>query len=116
MLRNEGGSLGIAIATTLVARRAQFHQSRLAEQVRSSRQVVSQTVEQLARQRMLRGGVSPVDAHDQGFALLTGMVTRQARELAYLDVFWVFWVMALLALPLVLLMKKSVARGGPAVH
>ncbi len=116
MLRNEGGSLGIAIASTVVERRAQFHQSRLAEQVRSSRQVVASTVERFAEQRMARGGVSPVDAHQQGMGLLRGLVARQARELAYLDVFWIFWIMALMALPLVFLMKKSVAKGGPSVH
>ena len=33
MLRNEGGSLGIAIVTVLVDRRSQFHQLRLAEHV-----------------------------------------------------------------------------------
>ena len=33
MLRNEGGSLGIAIVTVLVDRRGQFHQSRLVEHV-----------------------------------------------------------------------------------
>ena len=37
MLRNEGGSFGIAIATVMVDRRAQFHQQRLAEQVRPGR-------------------------------------------------------------------------------
>ncbi len=31
MLRNEGGSFGIAIVTVMVDRRAQYHQSRLAE-------------------------------------------------------------------------------------
>ena len=44
------------------------------------------------------------------------MVHNQAREMAYLDPFWVFAIMALAALPLVLLMKKAVARGGVAMH
>jgi hypothetical protein len=40
------------------------------------------------------------------------MVRQQVRVMAYLDVFWVFAVMSLVALLLVLLMKKSVAKGG----
>jgi hypothetical protein len=44
------------------------------------------------------------------------MVNNQAREMAYLDAFWIFWVMALAALPLVLLMRKSVSRGAAAMH
>ena len=54
-------------------------------------------------------------AEQQGMGLLSQMVHNQAREMAYLDAFWMFAIMAL-ALPLVLLMKKSVARGGVAVH
>jgi hypothetical protein len=44
------------------------------------------------------------------------MVREQGRVMAYLDAFWIFSIMALAALPLVVLMKKSVARGGVAVH
>jgi DHA2 family multidrug resistance protein len=116
MLRNEGGSLGITIATTLVERRSQFHHSRLAEHVRPSRHVVDETIQRLAQVRMVRGGVTAPVGREQGFALMAGMVRQQARLMAYLDVFWVFGVMALLALPLVFLMKKSVARGGVAMH
>jgi hypothetical protein len=37
-------------------------------------------------------------------------------ETAYFDLFWIFAIMALAALPLILIMKKSVARGGLAAH
>jgi DHA2 family multidrug resistance protein len=117
MLRNEGGSLGIAIATTLVERRGQFHNLRLAEHVRPANPQVGPTLDRLASLRVLRGGVTSLVGHDQALALLTRTVRTQARLMAYLDVFWVFAVMSLLALPLVLLMKKSVAHGGPlAAH
>jgi hypothetical protein len=36
--------------------------------------------------------------------------------MAYLDAFRIFWIVALAALPLVFLMKKSVAKGGASVH
>jgi len=39
------------------------------------------------------------------------MVVRQARLMAYLDVFWIFWIMTLATFPLLLLMKRSVAEG-----
>jgi hypothetical protein len=55
-------------------------------------------------------------AAQQGRGLLSLMVHNQAREMAYLDPFWVFAILALAALPLVLLMKKAVARGGVAMH
>jgi hypothetical protein len=52
----------------------------------------------------------------QGFTLTTRIVRQQVRVMAYLDVSWVFAVMSLVALLLVLLMKKSVAKGGMTAH
>ena len=117
MLRNEGGSLGIAIVTVLVDRRSQFHHLRLAEHVTP----LNRSVQPLARLLRAdshgprRGHRMPV-ADQQAMGLLTQMVGEQARVMAYLDAFWVFSIMALAALPLLLLMKKSVAGGGLAVH
>jgi hypothetical protein len=48
--------------------------------------------------------------------LLSRMVYNQAREMAYLDPFWMFAIMALAALPLILLMNKAVAKSGVAMH
>jgi hypothetical protein len=73
-------------------------------------------VQYFAQTRMVRGGVTRAVAEQQGMGLLSQMVHNQAREMAYLDPFWVFSIMALTALPLILLMKKSVAKGGAAVH
>ena len=116
MLRNEGGSLGIAIVTVLVDRRGQFHQLRLAEHVTPLNPAVDRWTDYFAQTRMIRGGVTRAVADQQSVGLLARMVGRQAREMAYLDPFWVFAMMALAALPLILLMKKSVARDGLAVH
>ena len=116
MLRNEGGSLGIAIVDVLVDRRGQFHQLRLAEHVTPLNPAVNRWTDYFAQTRMIRGGVTQAVAQQQGMGLLSQMVHNQAREMAYLDPFWVFAIMALAALPLVLLMKKAVAREGVAMH
>ncbi len=116
MLRNEGGSLGIAIVSIFTERRAQFHQQRLAEWVRPTRPVVDRVIDQYAQTRMIRGGVSDPVAHQQAMGLLSQEVRAQVRVLAYLDMFWIFWLMALCALPLVFLMKRSVAVKGLTAH
>ena len=116
MLRNEGGSLGIAIVTVLSDRRSQFHQLRLAEHVTPLNPAVDRWTDYFAQTRMVRGGVTRAVAEQQGMGMLSQMVRDQARVMAYLDAFWVFAIMALAALPLVLLMKRSVAQGGLAVH
>jgi hypothetical protein len=73
-------------------------------------------VRYFARTRIIRSGVTRAVAEQLGMGLLTQLVRNQAREMAYLDAFWIFTIMAMAALPLVLLMKKSAARGGLAVH
>ena len=116
MLRNEGASLGIAIVTVMVDRRGQFHQLRLAEQVHASVPAVDRWLDYFTQTRMIRGGATRAMAQQQSQGLLTQMVHNQAREMAYLDAFWIFAIMALVALPLLLIMKKSVASCAPAAH
>ncbi len=116
MLRNEGGSLGIAIVTVLSDRRSQFHQLRLAERVTPFNPAVDRWTDYFAQTRMVRGGVTRVVAEEQGMGMMSQMVHDQARAMAYLDAFWIFAIMSLAALPLVLLMKKSVAQGAVAAH
>ncbi len=43
LMRNIGGSVGIAVMTTLLARRQQFHQNRLVEHIRPGQPQVSAT-------------------------------------------------------------------------
>src|SRR6185312_5524376 len=116
MLRNEGGSLGIAIASTMVDRRAQFHQSRLAEHVTTTNPMVDRWAQYYAQLRMARGGLTQWAADQQGFGLMGRMVSQQARFYAYMDIYTIFAVMALVALPFVFLMRKSVSKGGISVH
>jgi DHA2 family multidrug resistance protein len=111
MLRNEGGSLGIAIATVVSDRRTQFHQLRLAERVTPFNPAVDRWTNYFAQTRMVRGGVTRFVAEQQDVGMVSQMIREQARVMAYLDAFWIFAIMALAALPLVLLMKRSVAQG-----
>jgi MFS transporter, DHA2 family, multidrug resistance protein len=115
MLRNEGGSFGIAVVTTMVERRAQFHQSRLAEHVTPSNPAVDRWTDHYAQLRMARGGVSQWLADQQATGLLRQMVGTQARFYAYMDIFFLFAVLAAVALPFVFLMKRSLGgKDAPA--
>ena len=77
MLRNEGGSLGIAIVTTMVDRRSQFHQQRLAEHVRPTSRAVRPLLDTLTQNQMTRSGVSAITGEQQGFGLIGRMVYRR---------------------------------------
>jgi DHA2 family multidrug resistance protein len=116
MLRNEGGSLGIAIVTVMVDRRGQFHHQRLAEQVRPGVPAVKSWLDYFAQNDIVREGVTSAVANQQAMGQLGSMVTRQARQMAYLDIFYIYFFMALAALPLVFFMKKAIAKPNAASH
>lgn len=111
LIRNEGSSVGVALSTTLLQRRAQFHQFRLTEHVSA---LDPETVTSLDRltQAALSGGADPVLAQRQGLRMMYGMVQREALAMSYFDLFWIFGMLSLLCIPLVFLMRRAVAEGG----
>ena len=105
MVRNLGGSVGIALVTTLIARREQYHQSVLVEHVSSlSRRY--ETVVHALQQAYLGYSGSAVDALHQAQAQVYAMVQRQAALLSFNDSFWVMAAILAAMVPLVLLMRK----------
>ena len=106
LARNIGGSIGIAMVTTLVARRSQFHQDRIASHVTRYDHVFRNGLNALTSD-MMQQGYSSVDASHQAYGRIYGLMQQQAAALAFVDVIWVFAVAALFMVPLVLLMKKN---------
>jgi DHA2 family multidrug resistance protein len=113
-MRNIGGSIGISVATTLLARRAQVHQAVLVSHVTPYDTAARQRLLTLTRALAVDSG--PVDAKRQALAALYAIIVKQARLLAFLDVFRFLAVMALLCFPLVLLLRKAKAPGPIVVH
>jgi DHA2 family multidrug resistance protein len=92
MLRNVGGSVGIAVVTTLLAQRSQFHQSTLVSHVTAWD---PETQARLARwARHFAGhGSDAFTAERQALAMLYRETVTQAQLLAYADDFWMLAVM-----------------------
>jgi DHA2 family multidrug resistance protein len=113
LMRNIGGSFGIAIMTTFLARRAQFHQSRLIGNINAG---------DPETQRMLAGlrawfyshGADAYTAQRKALAGIYGLVQRHAAMMAFVEAFWVMAVMFLALLPFVLLMRYSKPGGKEA--
>jgi DHA2 family multidrug resistance protein len=112
LVRNVGGSCGIAFATTMLARRAQFHQSTLIDTLTPLNPLYSQAVSG-AQAALIHHGVSPSLAGVQAWGLFYNMVREQAAILAYTDAFRIMGVISLAAIPLMFVLKK-VKGGGPA--
>jgi len=107
LMRNLGGSFGIATATTLLARRGQFHQSRLVEHLtpyslpfNEWRQRMSDIFPDLGSNWHLWNA-------PQVLSGLYQEVLKQAQMLAFCDDYWFFTIVFLLLLPLVFLMRRS---------
>jgi len=113
MVRNIGGSVGISLATTLIARREQYHQSVLVEHATSLSSQYNTAVHAL-QQTYLAYSSSSVDALHQAQAQIYAMVQRQAAFLSFNDAFWVMAIVLAAMVPLVLLMRKPPPGAAPA--
>jgi MFS transporter, DHA2 family, multidrug resistance protein len=113
LLRNLGGSVGIAITTTMLSRRAQFHQARLVEHL-SPFDPAYQIYHQRLGASLAAKGLPPSGAD----GVLYGELVRQSTTLAFTDTFLMICALILCVLPLVFIMKRSQAPAGgpPAAH
>jgi DHA2 family multidrug resistance protein len=105
MMRNLGGSFGIAIATTVLAQRQQHHHNVLISHVTPYSSQYDAAI-QAMQQAFARNAASAADALHQAQAQLYALVQRQALVLSYIDAFWLLSVTFAAMLPLVLLMRK----------
>ena len=115
LARNIGGSVGISVVTTMLARRAQHHQVNLAGHL-SPGNPRFQSMFQGMTQTLQARGFSPTDAMHKAYGLLQGTLFRQANMLAYIDCFWLLGVATLGMIPLVFLMKKTGPGSRMPVH
>ena len=114
--RNTGGSIGVSIASNVVAHREQFHQARLIENAVPASVQYQNTLQQVTKFFQAHGS-SMAEAQQQAVAWIGQQVTLQASLLAYIDVFWVLMILALLAVPLAMTLRKVKLGGAaPAAH
>ena len=109
LARNIGGGLGIAMVTTLLSRRAQFHQSRLVEHLTPYDPAYRQSLAGAA-QALSGHGASPPDAAAGAHGLIYGSLLRQSGMLAFADAFWVMGMLFLIVIPLMFLVRKTGPR------
>jgi DHA2 family multidrug resistance protein len=106
LLRNLGGSFGVAFVTTVLARREQFHQARLVEHLTPfdmTYQIISEKTAQLLQYKGFERFVS----ENGGLGVMYRELLRQASMLSFNDAFHLVSIMMICVLPFVLLMKKG---------
>ncbi len=85
MLRNIGGSVGIAMATTAVIRRSALHQNDLGANLSASNWVLQQKTGMLGH--FLAHGLNPAAAQPGAYGTIYRLMLQQSALLAYVDVF-----------------------------
>jgi len=113
--RNIGGSMGISLASNVLAFREQFHQSRLVEQVVPSSVQYQQTLQSVTDYFVSQGS-NLIQAQQQAIAWIGQQVETQAALLAYIDVFWALMIVAIAAVPLALILRSIKLGAAAAIH
>jgi MFS transporter, DHA2 family, multidrug resistance protein len=115
LMRNIGGSLGIACMTTFLARRSQLHQNHLIAHIAPGA---------LPTKRMLQGmqswfhlrGFDNYTASRKALGAMYGMMQAHASMLSFVEAFWVMGVMFLVMLPFLLLLRNPRTRLQPSAQ
>ncbi len=113
-MRNIGSSIGTSMVTTLIARRAQFHQVHLVAHTSPGHPTFMQSVESLAAY-LSASGLDVVQATSQAYARVYQEVIGQATTLAYIDTFWVLCIGAAIMFVVSFALKKNQPGGGGEV-
>jgi DHA2 family multidrug resistance protein len=86
MFRNLGGSVGIAMLSTLVTRREQFHDTRIGERITAYGLALQDRIA-TSQARFIVNGFDPVTAKQQAYGALQAVVQRQASIMSFNDAF-----------------------------
>jgi DHA2 family multidrug resistance protein len=115
LMRNLGGSVGISLVTTLLARQSQKHMAMLAGHTTSGNPPFERMRSGLAGAWVRNGSAMP-DAVTHAGAQIYGMAQIQARLLAYVDVIWFMVGVTAILIPLPFLMRrpKKAVKAPPA--
>lgn len=106
MMRQLGGSFGIALITTFMSQQLMEHRSVLVSKLDVNSAMVQQRVAGLQQGFMAKGDASNT-ALQKAYAVMDYSVTKQAMVLSYMDVFLYIGLLFLICVPFVLMIKNK---------
>ena len=113
LMRNVGGSVGIAVTATLMARGQRTWSTILSANV-TPYDPATQSLFAQMRAGFMAAGADAVTATNRAYAAIAGLVARQAAMVSFVQLFELLGFVFLALLPLVLLMKRPRTSAGPA--
>jgi MFS transporter, DHA2 family, multidrug resistance protein len=114
LIRNEASSVGVATASTLLARRTQFHLARLTPHINPYNPIFRRHLAYFFHMFSVRSGLSSVANKSLALAVIDSRVERQAMAMSYLDIFQVMTFVLLCFIPLIPILRGKVRRRRPA--
>jgi DHA2 family multidrug resistance protein len=105
LMRNVGGSIGIATVTAFLVRSSQAHQTYLAGNLTAGGPATSQALQGLAA-RFYVAGASAYTAQQEALGALYRSVQQQAAVLAYADIFRLLGYLSLICIPPILFLHR----------
>lgn len=118
MMRQLGGSFGVALVTTFMARQNMIHRSALVNKLDINNPTVMNRVQSMQQGFMAKGLPSNI-ALQSSYQSLDYTIGKQASVLSYMDVFLYLGILFLICVPFVLLVKGGQAKKvdlGEAMH
>ena len=115
MMRNLGGSIGIALISTFLTQREHFHSSRLGESISLAAPAVQERLNQLT-QLFLTRGADAATAYDQAIKLIDSMVRKESFVMAFNEAFFVMGITIAICFVTVFLLKRPSHLGETAAH
>ncbi|MBK9733253.1 MAG: DHA2 family efflux MFS transporter permease subunit [Chitinophagaceae bacterium] len=113
MMRQLGGSFGIAIITTMLHLRQGYHRNILLENVNAYDPAFTERFNNLVHSFTVRG-FSMIDAQQAAYKAIEGAVVKQTYLLSYLDGFYFVGIFFLFCIPLLFLQPLR-PKGGSIV-
>ncbi len=112
LMRNIGGSIGIAVTGTMLVRQQQAVTTLLGSHV-TIYDPVSQSMLAQTRAGFIAAGADPVTATNRTYAALFGNVWRHASMVSFVTIFQLLGLVFIALIPLVLIMKRPSRQAAP---
>ena len=106
LMRQLGGSVGIALLTTLLVRRSDFHRNVLVEKVTPFSDAAMSRLNQFTAM-FTSQGLAPADAHQRALQMIDGIVQQQSVVISYEDLSMLLGFALLATLPFVFVLTSG---------
>ena len=109
MMRQLGGSFGIALITTFMTRRNALHRSDLVTHMNPANPSFQERLQGMTA-NFMHQGMAPNEAKEAALRALDGSVMQQVAVLSYMDVFYYIGIMFLICVPFILMLKNRINK------